>query len=114
MINHKLDPDVFFKEMAPTNLEKIQPNPALGEIINTLPKESATPGATARERCRTRPDRLGIRSVFEGVFDIKAANYVQPAEEPYQKMCEQFFIEPHTTLMVDDIAESPDLHQRSV
>lgn len=107
MINHKLDPDVFFKEMAPTNLEKIQPNPALGEIINTLPGRKLIYTNSAREHAELVLDRLGIRSVFEGVFDIKAANYVpKPAEEPYQKMCEQFFIEPHTTLMVDDIARN--------
>ncbi|MEC9207498.1 MAG: HAD-IA family hydrolase, partial [Pseudomonadota bacterium] len=62
---------------------------------------------SAREHAEVVLERLGIRSVFEGVFDIKAANYVpKPAEEPYQKMCEQFFIEPHTTLMVDDIARN--------
>ena len=107
MIHHKLDPDVFFREMAPKNLEKIQPNPALGDIINSLPGRKLIYTNSAREHAELVLERLGIRSVFEGVFDIKAANYVpKPAEEPYQKMCEQFFIEPHTTLMVDDIARN--------
>ena len=107
MIHHKLDPDVFFREMAPKNLEKIQPNPALGEIINSLPGRKLIYTNSAREHAELVLERLGIRSVFEGVFDIKAANYVpKPAEEPYQKMCEQFFIEPHTTLMIDDIARN--------
>lgn len=45
--------------------------------------------------------------MFEGVFDITAADYVpKPAEEPYQKLCEQFFIEPQRALMVDDIARN--------
>ena len=107
MIHHKLDPDVFFKETAPTNLEKIQPNPDLGEIINTLPGRKLIYTNSAREHAELVLERLGIRSVFEGVFDIKAANYVpKPAEKPYQKMCDQFFIEPHTALMVDDIARN--------
>ena len=107
MIHHKLDPDVFFREMAPKNLEKIQPNPALGDIINSLPGRKLIYTNSAREHAELVLERLGIRSVFEGVFDIKAANYVpKPAEEPYQKMCEKFFIEPHSTLMVDDIARN--------
>ena len=107
MIHHKLDPDVFFKETEPTNLEKIQPNPDLGEIINTLPGRKLIYTNSAREHAELVLERLGIRSVFEGVFDIKAANYIpKPAEKPYQKMCEQFFIEPHTALMVDDIARN--------
>ncbi|MEC9078030.1 MAG: pyrimidine 5'-nucleotidase [Pseudomonadota bacterium] len=107
MIHHNLDPDVFFKEMTPTNLEKIQPNPALGEIISTLPGRKLIYTNSAREHAELVLERLGIRSVFEGVFDIKSANYVpKPAEKPYQTMCEQFFIEPRTALMVDDIARN--------
>lgn len=107
MIHHKLDPAVFLKEMVPKNLEKIQPNPDLGRIINTLPGRKLIYTNSAREHAELVLERLGIRSVFEGVFDIKAANYVpKPAEEPYQKMCDQFFIEPHTALMVDDIARN--------
>jgi len=107
MIHHKLDPAEFFKEMAPTNLEKIQPNPDLGAIINTLPGRKLIYTNSACEHAELVLERLGIRSVFEGVFDITAADYVpKPAEEPYQKLCEQFFIEPQRALMVDDIARN--------
>ena len=107
MIHHNLDPAEFFRETAPKSLEKIQPNPDLGKIINTLPGRKLIYTNSACEHAELVLERLGIRSVFEGVFDITAADYVpKPAVEPYQKLCKQFFIEPQRALMVDDIARN--------
>ena len=92
MIHHNLDPDVFFKEMTPTNLEKIQPNPALGEIISTLPGRKLIYTNSAREHAELVLERLGIRSVFEGVLTLNLQIMFQSQPKNPTKQCASNFL----------------------
>ena len=52
-------------------------------------------------------DKLQITHLFEGIFDIKMANYIpKPEIQTYEKMIETYNIIPKTTIMFDDIAKN--------
>ena len=52
-------------------------------------------------------DKLQIKNLFEGIFDIKMANYIpKPEIQPYEKLIETYNINPNKTIMFDDIAKN--------
>jgi putative hydrolase of the HAD superfamily len=52
-------------------------------------------------------DRLEMNGVFEGIFDIGAAEYIpKPAVEAYGVLCGKFGIAPGRAAMIDDIARN--------
>ncbi len=52
-------------------------------------------------------DRLGVTDVFEGIYDITAADYrPKPDPAPYKDFVQRFDIDPRRAIMVEDIARN--------
>ena len=107
MLHHGLDPVRYYDEMTPMDLTQIEPHPALAEALRRLRgRKVIYPNASARH-AEMVLDRLGIADVFDGIYDIAAAEYVpKPAIESYRILCDQHKIDPSRAVMVDDIARN--------
>ena len=51
--------------------------------------------------------RIGIEKLFDGVFDIVDSDFVpKPSKQPYEKVIENFKIEPQYCIFFEDIARN--------
>ena len=107
MIHHGLDPEQYFKEMKPMDLNEIPPNPALGKAISHLAGRKFIYTNASKKHSKLVLERLGMGNVFEGIFDIKAANYIpKPAIESYELLCKKHNFDSQSAVMIDDIARN--------
>ena len=107
MLHHGLDPVRYYDEMTPMDLTQVDPNPALAEALSQLPGRKVIYTNASAHHAEMVLDRLGIADVFDGLYDIAAAEYVpKPAIESYRILCEQHKIDPSQAVMIDDIARN--------
>ena len=51
--------------------------------------------------------RIGIEKLFDGVFDIVDSDFIpKPSKQPYEKIIENFKIEPQYCIFFEDIARN--------
>ncbi|SLN25330.1 pyrimidine 5'-nucleotidase [Oceanibacterium hippocampi] len=107
MLEHGIDAQRFLDYVHDIDLSVLEPAPALGAALAALPGRLVvyTNGSTAHaERIL---DRLGIADIFEGIFDIVAADFVpKPERGPYEAMLKRFGAKAETALMAEDIAKN--------
>jgi putative hydrolase of the HAD superfamily len=107
MLHHGLDPVRYFDEMTPMDLTQVDPNPALADALDQLPGRKVIYTNASAHHAEMVLDRLGISDVFDGLYDIAAADYVpKPAIESYRILCDQHNIDPSQAAMIDDIARN--------
>ena len=107
MVEHSMDPIEFLHFVHDIDVTDLNSDPELYGLLKKLPGRCVifTNGSVPHAQRITQ--QLGIDSIFEGVFDIVAANFLpKPAREPYQEMIKKFNIEPETAIMVDDMAKN--------
>jgi putative hydrolase of the HAD superfamily len=105
MKEHDVDPVGFMSYVHDINVDRVPPNPRLGELISALPgkKYIYTNGSIAHADNVTT--RLGVKSSFDGVFDIAAADYIpKPHRESYERFLEAFEVAAACAMMFEDIA----------
>lgn len=113
MLHHGIDPHAFLGHVHDIDYSPVPANPDLGEVLTRLPgrKLIFTNGTVAHAEAVL--DRLQIGSVFEGIFDIAAADFIpKPNEEPYRKMLGDHAVDPTTAVMVEDIAKNLEVPAR--
>ena len=107
MIHHGLDPEQYFEEMKPMDLNEIPPNPILGKAISHLAGRKFIYTNASEKHSKLVLERLGMENVFEGIFDIQAANYIpKPAIESYKLLCKRHNFDSQCAIMIDDIARN--------
>jgi putative hydrolase of the HAD superfamily len=107
MLHHGLDPVRYYDEMTPMDLTQVDPNPALATALRALNGRKVIYTNASAHHAEIVLDRLGMSDVFEGIYDITAAEYVpKPAIDSYRKLCELHNIDPAEAAMVDDIARN--------
>ncbi len=107
MLHHGLDPVRYYDEMTPMDLTQIEPHPALAEALRRLRGRKVIYTNASAHHAEMVLDRLGIADVFDGIYDITAAEYVpKPAIESYRILCDRHKIDPSRAAMVDDIARN--------
>ena len=84
---------------------------SLKELINEAFEKKDTILITKvspiREAVEEVLEKLQISNQFEGIFDIKMANYIpKPEIQTYEKLIETYNINPNKTIMFDDIAKN--------
>lgn len=107
MTVHGVDPEAFLDYVHTIDLSGIAADPLLTAALGKLPgrKVIFTNGSTAHAENITR--HIGIDHHFEGCFDIIAADYVpKPAPHTYAAACARFDIDPHSAVMVEDMAKN--------
>ncbi|MEG3617148.1 pyrimidine 5'-nucleotidase [Magnetovibrio sp. PR-2] len=107
MVNYKMDPKPYLNFVHDIDITAIPPNPALDAVLKTLPGRKlifTNADLAHAERVLTR---LGITDHFDGVFDIKDADFVpKPEPEVYDRLVGRFDFDPTQAVMVEDIARN--------
>ena len=104
MVEHDMDPHDFLADVHDIDYSPVAPNARLGELIAALPgrKLIFTNGDVPHARRTT--DRLGITDLFEGVFDIVAADLEpKPARKPYETFVAAHDVDPKTAAFFEDM-----------
>ncbi len=110
MVRYAVDPHHFLDVVHDIDYSPVEPNPALGDLIASLPgrKHIFTNGDVPHAKRTT--DRLGITQHFDRVFDIVASNLVpKPAEEPYVKFLADHGVDPKNAAMFEDMPRNLDV-----
>ena len=107
MLHHGLDPVRYYDEMTPMDLTQVDPHPALADALRRLRGRKLIYTNASAHHAEMVLDRLGMVDVFDGIYDIAAAEYIpKPAVESYRFLCDQHKIDPSQAAMIDDIARN--------
>ena len=107
MIHHGVEPEAFLDYVHDIDHSLLPPDPALTACIEKLPGRRLIYTNGSERHAEKVLDRLGMTGLFEGVFDIKAANYIpKPHREPYQKLIERHAFDPRATAFFEDSVQN--------
>ena len=107
MDNHGIDPDSFLEEVHKLDYSIVSPNLKLAKNLENLNGKKFIFTNANKKHADSILDKLQIANLFEGIFDIKMANYIpKPEIQTYEKLIETYNINPNTTIMFDDIAKN--------
>ncbi|MEL7544020.1 MAG: pyrimidine 5'-nucleotidase [Pseudomonadota bacterium] len=101
---HDLEPEKFLAFVHDIDHSRLDENPKLGAAIRALPgrKLIYTNGSVAH--AEGVAGKIGILDAFEGVFDIKAANYVpKPEEKAFAQFLHDHDVDPARAAMFEDL-----------
>jgi putative hydrolase of the HAD superfamily len=107
MVEHQMDPVRFLDDVHDIDVSDMAPDPHLASLISGLPGRRViyTNGSVPHADRITR--QLGIDHLFEGTFDIVAANFIpKPDPRPYHDMIARFGLDPTSAVMVEDMAKN--------
>ncbi|MAQ78669.1 MAG: pyrimidine 5'-nucleotidase [Rhodospirillaceae bacterium] len=107
MVEHDMDPEEFLHFVHDIDVSDLEPDPVLKKLLEDLPGRRLifTNGSVPHAQRIT--EQLGIGHLFEGIFDIVAANFL-PKPEPitYQAMVDEFDVVTTASVMIDDMAKN--------
>ena len=107
MDNHGIDPDSFLEEVHKLDYSIVSPNLKLAKNLENLNGKKFIFTNANKKHADIILDKLQITNLFEGIFDIKMANYIpKPEIQTYEKLIETYNINPSKTIMFDDIAKN--------
>ena len=107
MDNHGIDPDSFLEEVHKLDYSIVSPNLKLAKDLENLNGKKFIFTNANKKHADSILDKLQIANLFEGIFDIKMANYIpKPEIQTYEKLIETYNINPNKTIMFDDIAKN--------
>ena len=107
MDHHGIDPDSFLEEVHKLDYSIVSPNLKLTKNLENLNGKKFIFTNANKKHADIILEKLEIADLFEGIFDIKMANYIpKPEIEPYEKLIETYNINPHRAVMFDDIAKN--------
>ncbi len=107
MREHGVKPHDFMDYVHDIDLSAIDEDAVLSQTISTLPGEKYifTNGSVKHAENVTR--KLGIDGLFDGVFDIAAADYTpKPHRVTYDRFLDKHGLEPSCAAMFEDIAQN--------
>ncbi len=107
MDNHGIDPDSFLEEVHNLDYSIVSPNLKLAKDLENLNGKKFIFTNANKKHADIILDKLQMTNLFEGIFDIKMANYIpKPEIQTYEKLIETYNINPNKTIMFDDIAKN--------
>jgi len=103
MINHNVDADAFLDFVHDIDHAVLGPDPALLAALTRLPgRKFIYTNGTARHAAQVMA-RLGVASLFDGIFDIRAGNYIpKPDPIPYRELVSRYGIDAASAAMFED------------
>lgn len=110
MAEYGIDPHEFLADVHDINYNEVEHNPALGELISSLPgrKHIFTNGDVRHAENTLRA--LGIETIFDGLFDIVAAEFIpKPERFPYEKFLTAHDISPSQAAMFEDMPRNLEI-----
>jgi len=107
MERYAVDPDDFLEKVHDIDYSWIEPDPALGEAIRTLPGRKFIFTNGNRSHAERAAQQLGILDHFEDIFDIVAAGLMpKPAKESYDLFVALHAIVGPNAVMFEDLARN--------
>jgi putative hydrolase of the HAD superfamily len=107
MLMHSIEPDDFLAYVHEIDCTVLPPAPRLDAALALIPGRKIVFTNGSAKHAENVLTQLDIDHHFEGVFDIKAADYVpKPAMETYRKMVDRFAIDPNGAVMFEDLAHN--------
>ena len=107
MDNHSIDPDTFLDEVHRLDYSIVQPNYELNKSLKKINGKKYIFTNANKQHADKILEKLKIANLFDGIYDIKMANYIpKPEIQTYEKLIETYNIEPDKTIMFDDIAKN--------
>ena len=107
MANDGVQPEGFLAFVHDIDVTPVAPSPELRDALALLPGRRFVYTNGSVQHAENVMDRLGVTDMFEGGYDITAANYrPKPDPAPYQDFVQRFDIEPGQAIMVEDIARN--------
>ena len=104
---YNIDPDDFLQKVHDIDYSWIDPDPALGEAIRSLPGQKFIFTNGDRAHAERTARQLGILDHFDEIFDIVAAGLVpKPARETYDKFASLHRIDGNQAAMFEDLARN--------
>lgn len=107
MQEHSLEPDLFLDFVHDIDVSELPADPALSMALEKLPgkKYIFTNGTT--QHAERVGGKLGVLHHFEDIFDIRRADYIpKPAPEVYDKLLDDFKLNPAETIFFEDMARN--------
>jgi putative hydrolase of the HAD superfamily len=107
MTEHGMKPDDYLDFVHQIDHSPLEPNPALGAAIGTLPGRKLILTNGTRRHADAVLARLGLDSHFEGIFDIIAADLEpKPSAQTYDRFLKAHDVEPTKAAMFEDLARN--------
>lgn len=99
------DPEDYLAAVHPEGEEScIDPDPALGDYLRSLPYPKVVFTNSTREHADRVLGRLGFPEVFQGIFDIRFNQFKgKPHPAAGLRVCSALGVKPSETLLVDDL-----------
>ena len=107
MTEYDMDPEIFLHFVHDIDVSDMQVDMELKDLLGKLPGRRFiyTNGSVAHAKNIT--NQLGIKNLFEDVFDIVASNFLpKPASQPYDDMVIKFSVDPTRSVMIEDKAKN--------
>ncbi len=107
MTEHRMAPDDFLDFVHQIDHSPLEPNPALGAAIETLPGRKLILTNGTRRHADAVLARLGLDRHFQGVFDIMAAELEpKPSPATYDRFLELHDVDAAKAAMFEDLARN--------
>ncbi len=104
MLNHKVEPDEFLEYVHDIDHSVLEPNAPLSDILESLPGRKFIYTNGSERHAVSVMDRLGISRHFDGIFDVRAGNYIpKPDPAPYAALIARHAIDAAGAIMFEDI-----------
>ena len=104
MANDGVHPKAFLDYVHDIDVTPVPPSPELRDALERLPGRRFIYTNASRGHARNVMARLGVMELFDGIYDITAADYrPKPAPQAYDDMVGRFGIEPARAVMVEDL-----------
>jgi len=107
MTEHGINPDEYLEFVHEIDHSPLEPNPALGAAIESLPGRKLILTNGTRKHAEAVMKKLEIDRHFEDVFDIAAANLdPKPLPQVYDRFLHKHGVDPQRAAMFEDLARN--------
>lgn len=116
MVEHGMSPDDFLDFVHEIDHSPIEPNPALGAVLERLPGRKLILTNGTRAHADAVMKRLAIDHHFEDVFDIIAGELEpKPFPQTYERFLVRHRVDPRKAAMFEDLARNLEVpHARGM
>tara|TARA_Y100000590_G_scaffold467363_1_gene646002 strand:- start:6858 stop:7535 length:678 start_codon:yes stop_codon:yes gene_type:complete len=107
MDNYGVDPDFFLEEVHKLDYSIVSSNENLNRELKKLKGKKIIYTNANMQHALNVLERIKLSNFFDEIFDIKMADYIpKPEVTPYEKIIEDFNLNPNSSAMFDDIAKN--------
>ena len=107
MTEHGINPDDYLEFVHQIDHSPLEPNPALGAAIESLPGRKLILTNGTRKHADAVMKKLEIHQRFEDVFDIAAADLdPKPLPQVYHRFLAKHGVDPMKAAMFEDLARN--------